>query len=305
MIQKLSIAPYIRTWRRTWLIMMIVAFTLLPHVILAYFNHGSMVVQHIGLMIAGTIGWELMMNALYRRWTLLDGSAILTGLILALITPLNLDLMIMIQITFFAIIIAKWMFGGLGFNYMNPAMFALLIGLLSWPLQIDLLQDNSVTIWSGLTLASDMYQLDELAGYQLWSLGFYSSMIMIGAFVILVSTGMISWETTLSYLVSYGLFSYLFLGLTHWYESLFMMLTPMNLLIGVYLINNPSSLPSTFTGRIIKSMIVALLLGIFQQKSGYLIVLIPIAILLGDLLVPMIDRYTQGRTFSKVRVGGK
>ncbi|NIZ46389.1 RnfABCDGE type electron transport complex subunit D [Entomospira nematocerorum] len=304
MIQTLSIAPYIRTWRRTWLLMFIVALTLMPHVISSYLIHGGLVFHHLLVFVAFSLGWELLMNAFYRKWTLLDGSALLTGVILAFITPLNVDLVIISQLTFFAIIVAKWMLGGLGLNYINPAMFALLIGLLVWPLQIEPLRAGDMSVWSGIVFTPEQ-SINELAGYQLWSLGAYSSIIILASLLILGLTGILRWEVTISYLISYGIFSYFFLGFDYWYESVIGVVTPMNLLIAVYIINNPSCLPSTFIGGIIKGIAVALLLGILQKQGGYTLLLVPIAVLLGDILVPIIDRYTQGRSFSKMRIGGK
>lgn len=63
MIQTLSIAPYIRTWRRTWLLMFIVALTLMPHVISSYLIHGGLVFHHLLVFVAFSLGWELLMNA--------------------------------------------------------------------------------------------------------------------------------------------------------------------------------------------------------------------------------------------------
>lgn len=76
---------------------------------------------------------ELAVTLPFRRFTLADGSAVLTGFLVGLLLPAGVPLFVPVAASAFAILVIKQSFGGLGRNWMNPAMGGIVFALLSWP----------------------------------------------------------------------------------------------------------------------------------------------------------------------------
>ncbi len=130
----LSLAPHIHDKQSIKSIMWLVILALLPAAINSVFVFG---LNALFLMLTGmlsSIAAEAFCRyCLKRPITILNGSAVLTGLLLAMNVPPGLPLYIVAIGSFFAIIIVKELFGGLGYNIFNPALAARAFLMASWP----------------------------------------------------------------------------------------------------------------------------------------------------------------------------
>ncbi len=130
----LSGAPHIRSGQSTRRIMLDVVIALLPAAVAAVIFFGASSLLTIALCIASAVGCEAAIQHFTKKSiTISDCSAIVTGLLLALNLPPNAPWYLSVCGSAFAIIIVKQCFGGLGNNFMNPALAARCFLLISWP----------------------------------------------------------------------------------------------------------------------------------------------------------------------------
>jgi electron transport complex protein RnfD len=129
-----SASPHIRAKQKTSLAMRIVTIALLPALIFATYLFGLRVLLITLISILSAVGCEaLMQRMLGKKITITDGSAILTGLLLAFNLPPGVPWWLPAVGSAFAIIFAKQLFGGLGYNFINPALAGRAFLMASWP----------------------------------------------------------------------------------------------------------------------------------------------------------------------------
>ncbi|KPK62927.1 hypothetical protein AMJ83_09220 [candidate division WOR_3 bacterium SM23_42] len=129
-----SASPHIRATRKTSLAMRVVTIALLPALIFATYLFGLRVLLITIISILFAVGCEaLMQRMLGKKITIADGSAILTGLLLAFNLPPGVPWWLPAVGSAFAIIFAKQLFGGLGYNFINPALAGRAFLMASWP----------------------------------------------------------------------------------------------------------------------------------------------------------------------------
>ena len=129
-----SSSPHITDKESISKIMYSVAFSLLPATIGAIYFFGAKAAWVILVTVAAAIGAEAGVQALLKKKiTIADGSALVTGILLAFNVPANIPLWMPVIGAVFAIVIGKHSFGGLGFNPLNPALLGRAFMLASWP----------------------------------------------------------------------------------------------------------------------------------------------------------------------------
>ena len=130
----LSGSPHIKSGQSTSRIMLDVIIALIPACIAAVYFFGVGCIATMALCIASAVGCEAAIQYFTKRAvTISDLSAVVTGLLLALNLPPNVPWYLPVCGSAFAIIIVKQCFGGLGHNFMNPALAARCFLLISWP----------------------------------------------------------------------------------------------------------------------------------------------------------------------------
>ncbi|HPX56347.1 MAG TPA: RnfABCDGE type electron transport complex subunit D [Syntrophales bacterium] len=129
-----SAAPHLKTTDSVEKIMYSVVVALLPALVGAVYYFGLQALWITGIAVVTAVATEAAIQKFRKvRITALDGSAIVTGILLAFNVPPSVPWWIPVVGTFFAIAIGKHVFGGLGLNPMNPALLGRAFLMASWP----------------------------------------------------------------------------------------------------------------------------------------------------------------------------
>ena len=128
-----SSSPHVRCSVDTQSLMLDVAIAMLPAAAFGVYNFGFYALLVILATVAACIASEYVYEKLmHRPITIMDGSALVTGMILALNMPPEIPVWIPMLGGVFAIIVVKQLYGGLGQNFMNPALAARCFLLISF-----------------------------------------------------------------------------------------------------------------------------------------------------------------------------
>jgi electron transport complex protein RnfD len=125
-------SPQYHERQSTARIMWAVTACLVPATAWGVYAFGLRALWVVVASIAASVLAEYLMGLVFRRFTLADGSAVLTGLLVGMNMPPAVPLYIPVIASFFAIVVVKWTFGGLGSNWMNPALAGRVFVFFSW-----------------------------------------------------------------------------------------------------------------------------------------------------------------------------
>ncbi|MDD6010653.1 MAG: RnfABCDGE type electron transport complex subunit D, partial [Lachnospiraceae bacterium] len=295
--------PHIRSKVSTDKIMLMVIIALLPATGFGIYNFGIRALFHVLITIASCVLSELVFELIVKKkLTVGDMSAVVTGLLLALNLPVSAPLWIGIIGGAFAIIVVKMMFGGLGQNFMNPALAARCFLLISFP---SLMTDFTCDAYSGATpLASlkagesvNVYNM--IIGKTAGTIGETSMVAIVLGAVLLMLIGIIDIKIPGSYILTFVIFIGLFGG--HGFDPYYLSahLAGGGLMLGAFFMaTDYVTRPVTRAGQVIFGIILGLLTGIFRvfgaSAEG-----VSYAIIIGNLLVPLITRYSSPKPFGK------
>ncbi|MBE5996933.1 MAG: Na+-transporting NADH:ubiquinone oxidoreductase subunit D, partial [Lachnospiraceae bacterium] len=122
-VLNISSSPHVRDKRTTNSVMYCVALALLPAAVTGVWNHGIHALLVILASVITAVCSEFVFDYIVKKPnTVMDGSAFVTGLLLALCLPGSVPLYVPVIGALVAIIIVKCFFGGLGKNFINPAL---------------------------------------------------------------------------------------------------------------------------------------------------------------------------------------
>ncbi len=302
-MMRVSSNPHIRSKVSTDKIMLMVVIALLPATGFGIYNFGIRALFHVLITIASCVISELVFELIVRKKiTVGDMSAVVTGLLLALNLPVSAPLWIGIVGGAFAIMVVKMMFGGLGQNFMNPALAARCFLLISFP---SLMTDFTCDVYSGATpLASlkagesvNVYNM--IIGKTAGTIGETSMVAIVLGAVLLMLIGIIDIKIPGSYILTFVIFIGLFGG--HGFDPYYLSahLAGGGLMLGAFFMaTDYVTRPVTRAGQVIFGIILGLLTGIFRvfgaSAEG-----VSYAIIIGNLLVPLITRYSSPKPFGK------
>ena len=149
---RLSDAPHLKSGESIRSIMWCVVLALMPATVYSVYLFGFNTLLLLGVAVVSAMASEALFQLLLKKpVSVLDGSAVITGLLVAMnVPPMAPWWMVMIG-SAFAIIIAKQLFGGLGFNIFNPALAARAFLMASWPVHMTTgwFKFGGVTVLSG------------------------------------------------------------------------------------------------------------------------------------------------------------
>ena len=299
-----SSSPHIRDRITSSKIMLLVVIALLPATFFGIWNfrrEGAwlLVVVTVASAVLAEYIWEKLMH---KPVTINDFSAVVTGLLLALNLPPTLPLWMGALGSVFAIIVVKQLFGGLGQNFMNPALAARCFLLICFSGRM------TYFVYDGVTGATPLAKLkageavntmDMMFGNISGTIGETSVIaIMVGAMFLLLM-GVIELEIPAAYLVSFVAFIVIFGG--HGFDAQYITahLCGGGLMLGAwFMATDYVTSPITPTGKIIYGVCMGLLTGLFRIFGGSAEG-VSYAIIISNLLVPLIEKITLPKPFGK------
>ena len=299
-----SSSPHIRDRITSSKIMLLVVIALLPATFFGIWNfrrEGAwlLVVVTVASAVLAEYIWEKLMH---KPVTINDFSAVVTGLLLALNLPPTLPLWMGALGSVFAIIVVKQLFGGLGQNFMNPALAARCFLLICFSGRM------TYFVYDGVTGATPLAKLeageavntmDMMFGNISGTIGETSVIaIMVGAMFLLLM-GVIELEIPAAYLVSFVAFIVIFGG--HGFDAQYITahLCGGGLMLGAwFMATDYVTSPITPTGKIIYGVCIGLLTGLFRLFGGSSEG-VSYAIIISNLLVPLIEKITLPKPFGK------
>lgn len=299
-----SSSPHIRDKVKSSNIMLMVIIGLLPATLFGIWNfrHENawiLVVVTTAAAVLSEYIWEKLMH---KPITVSDCSAAVTGLLLALNLPPTLPWWMGVVGAVFAIIVVKQLFGGLGQNFMNPALAARCFLLICFTGQMTYFVYDGVTgatPLANLKAGEAVNTMDMLLGFTRGTIGETSVIaIMIGA-MFLILMGVIDLRIPGLYIVSFVVFIVLFGG--HGFDPQYITahLCGGGLMLGAwFMATDYVTSPITSSGKIIYGICMGLLTGLFRLFGGSAEG-VSYAIIISNLLVPLIEKVTLPKPFGK------
>ena len=309
---KVSNAPFVRSKDSIESVMYNVALALAPATVMSVYLFGMRALVLTVVCILSCIAFEWLMDkARNKPNSCLDGSALVTGLLIALNVPANLPLWMAVTGSFIAIVATKHAFGGLGYNVFNPALVArvfLLISfpaaMTSWPMPAPFSFDMMVDVETGASplgiLKTDGVQA-ALASLSLMD-GFYGTMTgSLGETSALALLAGAAWLWYKKYITMYIPLTimgsvFLFTGLFHlidpgtYASPAFHMVTGGLILGAFFMATDMVTSPLSIRGQLLFGLGCGLLTAVIRLWGGYPEG-ISFAILIMNSFVPLIDRW--------------
>ncbi len=299
----ISSSPHIRSKVTTEHIMLMVTIALLPAAFFGIYNFGMSALVVLAVTTASAVLAEFLWQKLmHKKVTIKDFSAVVTGLLLGLNMPPTAPWWMCVLGSVFAIIIVKQLFGGLGQNFMNPALAARCFLLISFTGKMTTFVYNGqsgATPLAQLKAGQSVDTFDMLIGTIPGTIGETSVIaILIGA-ILLLFLGIIDLRIPGSYLVTFVVFIALFGG--HGLDSNYILahLCGGGLMLGAFFMaTDYVTSPITKRGQIVYGICLGILTGVFRLFGGSAEG-VSYAIILGNILVPLIEKVTLPKPFGK------
>lgn len=317
----ISSSPHVRDESSTKSIMWDVNLALLPTTVFGIYNFGVkaliLIVVCITTCVLSEYIWQKCMKL---PLTVSDGSAFLTGLLLALNLSSTFPIWMAILGSIFAIIIVKQLFGGLGQNFMNPALGARCFLMVSFAGQMTSFTHDAITGATPLAIIKNGEKSQKIAdilasgdgksqeavnllnmfvGNIGGTIGETCSVaLLIGAAYLLLRK-IISIRIPLAYILTFSLFILIFGGRGFDLYYLGAQLCGGGLLLGAFFMaTDYVTSPITSVGQVVFGILLGVLTGIFRifgaSAEG-----VSYAIIICNLLVPLIERWTLPVPFGK------
>lgn len=343
----IACSPFIHNSQNVRYIMLYVMLACVPGVVtqVGFFGYGTIIQATLAIIIALlSEAAVLNLRKLPVRRRLADSSAMLTALLLGISLPPLAPWWIIVIGTFFAIVIAKQLYGGLGQNPFNPAMVGYAVLLVSFPVQMtnwlspqklgDMLLSfkdtwliiftrHSVKVsdihaiqiaYDGISQATPLdafktnlrsgYSMEQVLqqplfsgilagiGWQWINLGF-----LIGGLFLLIRK-LIPWQIPVSMLTALALCSGIAwrCNVAHQASPLIHLFSGASMLGAFFIATDPVSASTTPIGRLIYGALIGVLIWLIRVYGGYPDG-VAFAVLLANIVVPLIDHYTQPRVY--------
>ena len=312
---KLTVAssPHIRGNFRTNRIMLDVVIALLPALAVGAFVLGIQSLLVAAVCIAAAVASEWLYSLITRtRNTIVDGSAVVTGLLLAMTLPSTVPCWQAAIGSAFAIIVVKALCGGLGQNIFNPALAARAFLMLVWPASMVRYAALGV---DGVTAATPLHHmvmpalpeetlLDMFLGNCPGSIGEISALALLIGGAYLVIRKVISMRIPVAYLGTVAVLTLIFYKTDYPVRWMLYSLLSGGVMLGaIFMATDYATSPATAGGQIIYGIgcgvltVIFRYFGLFPEGVTY-------AILIMNAMVWIIDRYTAPRRFG-VKKGAK
>ncbi len=298
-----SSSPHVKAKDTTQTIMRDVIIALLPATFAGIYFFKTKAALVILVSILSCVFAEVLWEKIFKRKvTITDLSAVVTGLLLAFNLPPSVPLWMPVVGGFFAIIIVKQFFGGIGQNFMNPALAARAFLLASWPVEMTKWTLDGVTSATPLALLKDgQTDLPSLFNVFIGNVGgcigetSVLALLLGGAY--LMYRKIISWRIPVSFIgTTFLIMTLAGRGCSPVYE-----IFSGGLMLGaIFMATDYSTSPITGTGKIIFGIGCGFITSVIRIWGGYPEG-VSYSIILMNLFVPIIDKYAPRRLFGEVK----
>lgn len=308
-----SPSPHIHCGRTVRTCMIHVVIALIPAVAVAlfYFGIGAAIVISVSIGACIATEWAITRFMLRRPSTISNGSAALTGLLLALNLPSNLPWWTIIIGSVVAIAIGKMTFGGLGCNIFNPALVGRVFLLISYPALMTTWPVPGENVWrytDAITGATTLGELKQglitpdafdltanLVGGVGGSLGEVGAIALLLGFIYLMAMGFITWHIPVTIIATVAVFS-----LCSGAPVMLELLSGGLLLGAIFMATDYVTSPMNPRGMVVYGILIGVVTMIIRLWGAY-----PegmsFAILLGNAFTPLINRYCKPHKFGHER----
>ncbi len=315
-----SSSPHLRSRESVQRIMLDVIIALTPAIIGSIYFFGMNAFKLILISVISAVGFEaLIQKAFGKPITIKDLSAVITGILLAFNLPPTAPWWIPVVGSAFAIIIVKQFFGGIGSNFMNPALAARAMLLTSWPtIMSDFVSTGVDAVTEATPLSIIKYGFSDAAasatvaesgstlpelkevfiGNVAGSLGETSALLLLIGAAYLLIRGVINWRIPTTYIATTFIMLLLF-GVESEYIP-YHLLSGGLILGAFYMATDYSSSPVTPAGQIIFGIGAGFLTALIRVKGGYPEG-VSYSILLMNVATPLIEKFTKPKVFGEVK----
>lgn len=308
-MKKMSSSPHIRSKATTGNIMLYVIIALLPASAFGVFNFGISALFMLVTTTAAAVLTEYVYEKLmHKKITITDYSAALTGLLLGLNMPPIAPLWMGALGSVFAILVVKQVFGGLGQNFMNPALGARCFLLISFTGQMTTFMYDGVTGATPLALLKEGQAVDSMKmmiGTIPGTIGETSVIAIIIGAIFLIMTGVIDLRIPGTYILTFALFVGIFGHFQNpavgFFDAQYITahLCGGGLMLGAwFMATDYVTSPITKKGQIVYGILLGVLTGLFRLFGGSAEG-VSYAIIISNLLVPLIEKVTLPKPFGK------
>lgn len=336
-------SPYITDAPTVSTIMLKVLLALVPGIMAYVWIYGGGILVTLALATATALAAEASLLKIRQRPIkpyLMDMSAVVTAWLLTLALPPLAPWWLIVVGTFFAIVIAKQLYGGLGYNPFNPAMVGYAVLLISfplimtkWPAPLILAQaplsfmdqlhfiftstlPESIKV-DAITSATPLdylktqlmlkHEVSTITQSPIFgTFGAKGGEIVTGAYLLgglyLVQQRIISWHLPTAFLIALTSISFAFYTFNpaHYADPLFHLMSGASMLCAFFIITDPVSGPTTPRGKLYFAAGVGVLTYLIRVYGGYPDG-VAFAVLIMNMCVPLIDAHTQPRVFGHAK----
>lgn len=317
-----SSSPHVRTNKDTSYIMKQVVIALLPATLAALFFFRLSALNVIFFCVTGSVGAEFLCQKISKQEsTIGDFSAVVTGLLLEFNVPASLPWWMCLLGAAFAIIVVKMVFGGIGNNFVNPALAARAFLLASFPVAMTLWTRTGVNwVSSGnidaYTTATPLSFLkagsngvssladsgisisNMLIGNIGGCIGETSAVLIILGGLYLMYKGIINYVIPTFYICTVAILMFI-LGGFNFTFVIYELLAGGLMLGAFFMLTDYTTSPMTKKGKIIYAVLAGLITTVIRLYGGYPEG-VSYSILFVNIMTPLIDKYTKTKVFGEV-----
>ena len=316
-----SSSPHVRSNEDTSYIMKQVIIALIPAALAGVYFFRLNAISVMFFCILGTVGSEFLYQKITKGGsTIGDFSAVVTGLLLAFDVPASLPWWMCLAGGAFAIIVIKMVFGGIGNNFINPALGARAFLLASFPVAMTAWTNPGVN-WIGSNLdavttatplsflkvgaggvtdltANGINMTDMIVGNIGGCIGETSAILIVLGGVYLIYKGIIDYTIPAFYIGTVFILTFILGGFSFDF-ALYELFAGGLMLGGFFMLTDYTTSPMTKKGQIIYALLAGIITSVIRLYGGYPEG-VSYSILLANVATPLIDKYVSNRVFGEV-----
>ncbi len=302
---KVSASPHVRSKDNTSDIMFDVVLALVPATAFGLYLHGWYAALLVAVCIGSCVGFEALYQAcMHKKVTVGDFSAVVTGLLLAMNLPPEFPIWMAILGSAFAIIVIKQLFGGLGQNFMNPALGARCFLLIAFSRYMTAFVYDGVSTATPLAILKNGGSVnikDMFLGYTAGTIGETSTVaLLIGAVYLLIKR-VISPKIPLIYIGTFAVCIAIYAVTKNYNVAEFVAahICGGGLMLGAwFMATDYVTSPITSKGKVVYAVMLGLLTFVLRIFGGSAEG-VSYAIIISNLFVPLIERVTVPKAFGE------